>query len=101
MFTGIVQPTDLYYFYLDEPQPRQPTDLYYFYLDEPQPRQPTDLYYFYLDEPQPRYARLWLAAEPAVPDYPHYYHAILMFVHRIGLPLTIRLLFFQLDAMVQ
>ena len=31
-----------------------------------------------------------------MPDYPHKYHAIPMFVHQIGLPLAIRLLFFSL-----
>ena len=50
----------------------------------------------YWNEPQPCYARLWLAAvvtgqpkSTEVPDYPHNYQTIPMFVHRIGLPLAI------------
>ena len=43
------------------------------------------------------YEPQWLACFAAVaqskctevPDYPHNYHAILIFVHRIGLPLAI------------
>ena len=48
----------------------------------------------YIDEPQPSYAWLWLAAvaqpkSTEMPDYPHNYLAIPMFVHRIALPLAI------------
>jgi len=48
----------------------------------------------YVHEPQPHYARLWLAfvAQPKsteVPDYPHNYHTIPMFVHQIALPWAI------------
>ena len=46
------------------------------------------------NKPQLRYARLQIAAvaqpkSTEVPDYPHNYHTIPMFVHRIGLPLAI------------